>query len=58
MWAHQYEQQVNQVECSVREDRPWSTNGPGSDVIGLEPRWRAPGRYTPVRYGSGGRPRT
>jgi hypothetical protein len=24
MWAHQYDQQVNQVECSIRPDRPWN----------------------------------
>ena len=35
MWVHQYDQQVNQVECSVREDRIWNTNGPDSNVFGL-----------------------
>lgn len=39
MWAHQYDQQVNQVECSVREDWPWNTNGPDSNVFGLEPHF-------------------
>ena len=39
MWAHQYDQQVNQVECSVREDRIWNTNGPDSNIFGLEPHY-------------------
>ncbi len=38
MWAHQYDQQVNQVECSVRERR-WTNNGPDSNVFGLEPNY-------------------
>jgi hypothetical protein len=37
MWAHQYDQQVNQVEASQREDPPWNTNGPDANVFGLEP---------------------
>ncbi len=28
MWSHQYDQQVNQVECSVQDGRTWNTNGP------------------------------
>jgi DUF1680 family protein len=39
MWAHQYDQQVNQVECSVRWDRPWTTNGGESNIYGLEPNY-------------------
>jgi hypothetical protein len=39
MWAHQYDQQVNQVECSIREDRLWTTNGPESNIFGLEPNF-------------------
>lgn len=39
MWAHQYDQQVNQVECSIRPDRPWTTNGPESNLFGLEPNY-------------------
>ena len=39
MWAHQYDQQVNQIECSVREDRLWNTNGPDANVFGLEPNY-------------------
>ncbi len=37
MWAHQYVQQLNQIECSVRENRPWTTNGPDANIFGLEP---------------------
>jgi hypothetical protein len=37
MWAHQYDQQVNQVEASHREAPPWNTNGPDANVFGLEP---------------------
>ena len=39
MWAHQYDQQVNQIECSVRSDRRWTTNGPDANVFGLEPNF-------------------
>ena len=39
MWAHQYDQQVNQVECSIREDRIWNTNGPESNIFGVEPNY-------------------
>jgi DUF1680 family protein len=39
MWAHQYDQQVNQVLCSVLEDRIWTTNGPESNIYGLEPNY-------------------
>ena len=39
MWSHQYDQQVNQVECSIRENRPWTTNGPESNIYGLEPNY-------------------
>jgi DUF1680 family protein len=39
MWSHQYDQQVNQVECSVRGDRLWSTNGPESNIFGVEPNY-------------------
>jgi DUF1680 family protein len=37
MWAHQYDQQVNQVLCTVAE-RPW-TNGPDANIFGLEPNF-------------------
>ncbi len=39
MWAHQYDQQVNQVLCSVDESRNWTTNGPDSNIFGLEPNF-------------------
>jgi DUF1680 family protein len=38
MWAHQYDQQVNQVMCSVQQ-RPWTSNGPESNLFGLEPNF-------------------
>jgi hypothetical protein len=39
MWSHQYDQQVNQVECSILEGRNWTTNGPESNIFGLEPNY-------------------
>jgi len=39
MWSHQYDQQVNQVECSIKEDRIWNTNGPESNIFGVEPNY-------------------
>jgi DUF1680 family protein len=38
MWAHQYDQQANQVMCS-RFPRDWTTNGPASNLFGLEPNF-------------------
>ncbi|MGC2766979.1 MAG: beta-L-arabinofuranosidase domain-containing protein [Candidatus Acidiferrum sp.] len=38
MWAHQYDQQPNQIECSL-DQRPWTTNGPESNLYGLEPNF-------------------
>jgi DUF1680 family protein len=38
MWAHQYDQQPNQVECSLHRE-PWTTNGPESNLYGLEPHF-------------------
>ena len=38
MWAHQYDQQPNQVLASQAQ-RPWSTNGDESNVFGLEPNF-------------------
>jgi hypothetical protein len=37
MWSHQYDQQANQVECSVREGRRWLTNRADANTFGLEP---------------------
>jgi DUF1680 family protein len=39
MWAHQYDQQVNQVLCSIDKNRNWTTNGPDSNTFGLEPNF-------------------
>ena len=38
MWAHQYDQEPNQVECSLHRE-PWTTNGPESNLFGLEPNF-------------------
>jgi DUF1680 family protein len=38
MWAHQYDEQPNQVLVS-KEKRDWSTNGPDSNLFGLEPNF-------------------
>jgi uncharacterized protein len=38
MWAHQYDQQANQVLCSVAE-RQWTTNADDSNIYGLEPNY-------------------
>jgi DUF1680 family protein len=38
MWAHQYDQEPNQIQCSLRQ-RPWTTNGPESNLYGLEPNF-------------------
>ena len=39
MWSHQYDQQVNQIECSRRDGRTWNTNGPDANIFGLEPNY-------------------
>ncbi|MBV9713404.1 MAG: glycoside hydrolase family 127 protein [Ktedonobacteraceae bacterium] len=39
MWAHQYDQQANQVICSVADDRLYTTNGPDANIFGLEPNF-------------------
>ncbi len=39
MWAHQYDQQANQVMCSIDKNRNWGTNGPDSNLFGLEPNF-------------------
>jgi hypothetical protein len=38
LWGHQYDQQPNQVLCSIGK-RDWSTNGPESNLFGLEPNY-------------------
>jgi len=35
MWSHQYDQQPNQVLCSL-EKRPWTSNGPESNLFGMD----------------------
>ncbi len=37
-WAHQYDQQANQVLVSIAKRR-WSTNGDDSNIYGLEPNF-------------------
>ncbi len=39
MWSHQYDQQVNQVQCTINPDHNWTTNGPESNLYGLEPNF-------------------
>ena len=39
MWSHQYDQQVNQVQCTINPEFLWSTNGPESNLFGLEPNF-------------------
>jgi hypothetical protein len=38
MWAHQYNQEPNQVECSLHH-KPWTTDGVESNLYGLEPNF-------------------
>lgn len=38
MWAHQYDQQANQVLCTVAP-RHWTNNGDESNIFGLEPNF-------------------
>jgi len=39
MWAHQYVQQANQVQCAIREERVYTNNGPDANLYGLEPNF-------------------
>ena len=39
MWAHQYFQQANQVECTVDENRNWTTPWEDANLFGLEPAY-------------------
>jgi uncharacterized protein len=39
MWAHQYDQQANQVVCKVSPERVYSNNGPDANLFGLEPNF-------------------
>ena len=38
MWAHQYNEEPNQVECSLHH-KPWTTDGPESNLYGLAPNF-------------------
>jgi hypothetical protein len=38
MWSHQYDQEPNQVECSLHH-KPWTTDGPESNLFGLDPNF-------------------
>jgi hypothetical protein len=38
MWGHQYNQQPNQVLCTL-EKRHWVSNGPESNLFGMEPNF-------------------
>jgi hypothetical protein len=39
MWAHQYDQQANQVICRVAENPIYTTNGPEANIFGLAPNF-------------------
>ena len=41
MWSHQYDQMINQVECSILspENVPFTTNSGNSHIFGLEPNY-------------------
>ena len=39
MWAHQYDQQVNQVRCVAVDDPIWTNNGSDANIYGLEPNY-------------------
>ena len=38
MWAHQYNQQPNQIIVSL-QNKPWTTDGPESNLYGLDPNF-------------------
>ena len=38
MWAHQYDQQANQVLCTI-DNRGWTNNADDSNLFGLEPNY-------------------
>jgi len=39
LWSHQYDQQVNQVQCTINPEHGWSSNGPEANLFGLEPNY-------------------
>lgn len=38
MWSHQYDQQSNQIQVGLNS-KPWTTNGPESNLYGLAPNF-------------------
>ena len=38
MWAHQYDQQPNQIKCGLAPG-PWTTNGSEANLFGLDPNF-------------------
>lgn len=38
MWAHQYDQEPNQIIVGLH-NKPWTTNGPESNLYGLDPNF-------------------
>lgn len=39
MWSHQYDQQINQPQCSIQENPIYNTNSGESNLFGLEPNF-------------------
>lgn len=39
MWAHQYDEQINQIRCAIDPKMPWSTNDPDANIFGLAPHF-------------------
>ncbi|WP_274361321.1 beta-L-arabinofuranosidase domain-containing protein [Paenibacillus thermotolerans] len=39
MWSHQYDQQINQVQCSRQQEPIFNTNSGESHLFGLEPNF-------------------
>ncbi|MBA3947636.1 MAG: glycoside hydrolase family 127 protein [Herpetosiphonaceae bacterium] len=39
IWSHQYDQQVNQVQCSMAPDHLYTSNGADANLFGLEPHF-------------------
>jgi uncharacterized protein len=39
MWAHQYDQQANQVVCHITEDQVYTNNDGDANIYGLEPHF-------------------
>ena len=39
MWCHQYDQQVNQAQVTINPEHQFTTNGPESNLYGLEPNF-------------------